>query len=49
MKSIFFMTYFHRAGWGGIPPLAPLDPLLEIIDHRPVLGLPLQCTVVNIL
>ena len=25
---IFYMTYFHRAGGGGLAPSAPLDPLL---------------------
>ena len=29
-----FMTHFYRAGGGGMPPLAPLDPLLERSTDR---------------
>ena len=31
--AIFFMTYFYRAGGGGMAPWSPLDPLLKEIVY----------------
>ena len=40
LVAIFFMTYFHRTGGGGMAPSAsPLDPLLDLdlVIHKRML------------